>query len=44
MVVVKLQEMGFKEFLENLTDRVRIRVIEKLAKECIITYNIVGRR
>jgi len=25
MVVVKLQETGFKEFLENLADRVRIR-------------------
>jgi hypothetical protein len=27
MVVVKLQETGFKEFLENLADRVRIRFI-----------------
>ena len=44
MVVVKLQEKGFKEFLEALAERVRIRAIEKVGKEYIVIYNIAGSR
>jgi len=44
MVVVRLHEKGFREFLENLADRVRIRAIEKVGKEYIVIYNIVGSR
>jgi len=44
MVVVRLQERGFREFLETLADRVRIRSIQKVDKEYIVIYNIVGSR
>ena len=38
----KLQENGFREFLETLADRVRIRAIQKVGKEYIVIYNIAG--
>jgi hypothetical protein len=44
MVVVRLQEKGFKEFLETLAERVRIRAIEKVGREYIVIYNIAGSR
>ena len=44
MVVVKLQEKGFKEFSETLADRARIRAVEKIGKEYIVIYNTAGSR
>jgi len=44
MVVLRLQEKGFREFLETLAERVRIRAIEKVGKEYIVIYNIAGSR
>ena len=43
-MTVRLHEKGFKDFLETLADRVRIRAIERVGREYIVIYNIAGSR